>query len=322
MKFHRRLFLFAFFSCALAILGSCMPATVPTLRVGANVWPGYEPLFLARDLGYYDNHPVQLVDYPSATEVSRALRNGELEVAALTLDEALYLSETNPDIRIVLITDVSAGGDAIIAKPEIETLADLKGRRVGVESTALGAYVITRALDQVGLSPQDIEIVSLGISEHEYNFKQGLVDAVVTFDPARSNLLAMGANLVFDSTQIPGEIVDVLVVPKTVLDSQRKTLDGLVQGWFQALDYLAKEPEDAAKRVAPRPGVEPEQFLASLELLHIPDLTENQELLSKADPKLLQVARQLSELMLEKDLLRQAVETEALLDDRLVKGLP
>lgn len=95
-----------------------------------------------------------------------------------------------------------------------------------------------------------------------------------------------------------------------------------MQGWFQALDYLAKEPEDAAKRVAPRQGVEPEQFLASLELLHIPDLTENQELLSKADPKLLQVARQLSELMLEKDLLRQAVETEALLDDRLVKALP
>jgi hypothetical protein len=71
-----------------------------------------------------------------------------------------------------------------------------------------------------------------------------------------------------------------------------------------------------------RQGVEPEQFLASLELLHIPDLTENQELLSKADPKLLQVARQLSELMLEKDLLRQSVETEALLDDRLVKALP
>lgn len=322
MKFHRRLFLLVFLPCALIILGSCIPTTASTLRVGANVWPGYEPLFLARDLGYYGNHPIQLVDYPSATEVSRALRNGELEVAALTLDEALYLSETNPDIRIVLITDVSAGGDAIIAKPEIETLADLKGRRVGVESTALGAYVITRALDQVGLSPQDIEIVSLGISEHEHAFNQGSIDAVVTFEPTRSNLLAMEANLVFDSTQIPGEIVDVLVVPQTVLDSQRKTLDGLVQGWFKALDYLAKEPRDAAKRVAPRQGVEPDQFLASLELLHIPDLTENQELLSKADPKLLQVAGQLSDLMLEKGLLRQPADTEALLDDRLVKGLP
>lgn len=323
MKFRRRLFfLFSFLPCALVILGSCIPATSPPLRVGANVWPGYEPLYLARDLGYYGDHPVQLVDYPSATEVSRALRNGDLEVAALTLDETLSLMETNPDVRAVLVTDVSAGGDAILAKPEIKALAELKGRRVGVESNALGAFVLSRSLDQVGLSPQDLEIVSLGVSEHEHAFKEGAVDAVVTFEPTRSNLLAAGANLLFDSTQIPGEIVDVLVVPQAVLENQRNTLDGLVQGWFRALDYMAKDPKDAAKRMAPRQEVSPEQFLASLELLHIPDLTENQDLLSKTNPKLLEVAEQLSTLMLEKGLLKQAVETEAFLDDRLVKALP
>lgn len=322
MKFRRRFFLFAAFACLLAILGSCMQAPPQPLRVGANVWPGYEALFLARDLGYYDNSPIKLVDYPSATEVSRGLRNGDLEVAALTLDETLALAETNPDIRVVLITDVSAGGDAIIAKPEINTVAELKGRRVGVEANALGAFVITRALEQVNLSPQDIEIVSIGVSEHEQAFKQGAVDAVVTFEPTRSNLLAVGANLVFDSTQIPGEIVDVLVVPETVLKSQQKALDVLVQGWFRALNYLDKDPQDAAKRMAPRESVEPEQFLASLELLHIPDLEENQELLSKTDPTLLKVVTKLSELMIEKDLLRQAVESESLLDDRLVKALP
>ena len=322
MKLHRRFFLFAFLACLLAILGSCMQAPPTPLRVGANVWPGYESLYLAKDLGYYDDSPIQLVDYPSATEVSRALRNGDLEVAALTLDETLALAETNPDIRVVLITDVSAGGDAILARSDIETLAALKGRRVGVESNALGAFVITRALEQVGLSPQDVEVVSLGVSEHEHAFKQAAVDAVVTFEPVRSKLLAMGANLVFDSKQIPGEIVDVLVVPKAVLEKQRKALDVLVQGWFQALDYLDKEPQDAAKRMAIREGVTPEQFLRSLELLHIPDLKENQELLSQTDPKLLQVTAQLSELMVAKDLLRQAVEPKSLLDDRLVKALP
>ena len=322
MKLRRRFFLFAAFAGLLAILGSCLKAPPQPLRVGANVWPGYESLYLARDLGYYDDHPIQLVDYPSATEVSRALRNGNLEVAALTLDETLALAETNPDIRVVLITDVSAGGDAIVAKPDIETLAGLKGRRVGVESTALGAFVITRALEQEGLSLQDVEIVSLEVSEHEQAFKQGVVDAVVTFDPIRSNLLAMGAKLVFDSRQIPGEIVDALVVPQTVLKNQRTTLDGLVQGWFRALDYLEKDPQDAAKRMAPREGVAPEQFLASLELLHIPDLKENQALLSKTDPTLQTVTKQLSELMLEKELLQQGVEIESLLDDRLVKALP
>ena len=322
MKLRRRFFLLAAFACLFAIVVGCAQTPPKPLRVGANVWPGYESLYLARDLGYYDDQPIQLVDHPSATEVSRALRNGDLEVAALTLDETLLLSETNPDIRIVLITDVSAGGDAIIAKSEIETLAGLKGRRVGVESTALGAFVITRALEQVELSPQDVEIVSLGVSEHEQAFKQGLVDAVVTFEPVRSNLLATGAKLVFDSNQIPGEIVDVLVVPESVLENQREALDALVQGWFRALDYLEQNPQDAAKRMAPREGVEPDQFLASLELLHIPDLKENQALLGKSDPTLLKVMSQLSALMVEKALLQRKVKTNSFLDDRLVKALP
>jgi len=322
MKLRKRFFVFAALAFLLAIVASCVQAPLPPLRVGANVWPGYESLYLARDLGYYDDLPIQLVDHPSATEVSRALRNGQLEVAALTLDETLLLAETNPDIRAVLITDVSAGGDAIVAKSEIESLAGLKGRRVGVESNALGAFVITRALEQVGLSPQDVEIVSLGVSEHEQAFKQGTVDAVVTFEPVRSNLLATGANLVFDSTQIPGEIVDVLVVPQAVLEHQRETLDVLIRGWFRALDYLKQNPQDAARRMAPREGVEPDQFLASLELLHIPDLQENQALLGKTDPTLQKVLTQLSELMLGKELLQQKIETENLLDDRLVNALP
>ena len=86
-----------------------------------------------------------------------------------------------------MVTDISNGADVILAKPEIQSLKDLKGRRVGVDSTALGAFVITRALGQVGLSPKDIEIVSLGVSEQERAFKQGIVDAVVTFEPVRSN---------------------------------------------------------------------------------------------------------------------------------------
>lgn len=317
----RKCLTFTAIAFLLVFFSGCIQVQNQPLRVGCNIWPGYESLFLARDLGYYDHSSIQLLDYPSATEVSRALRNGDLEVAALTLDETLSLAETNPDIRVVLITDVSNGGDAIVTQPYIKTLTDLKGQRVGVESNALGAFVIARALEQVGLSTSDLQIVSLGISEHEYAFEQGTVDAVVTFEPVRSNLLNQGANLVFDSTQIPGEIVDVLVVPEHVIKNQKSALEKLIQGWFLALDYLDENPQDAAQRMAPREGVSPEQFLASLELLHIPDLQENQELLSKTDTQLLQATQKLSALMIEKGLLNQEIDIENLLSDSLVKIL-
>ncbi|TAF54131.1 MAG: nitrate ABC transporter [Oscillatoriales cyanobacterium] len=270
------------------ILASCTKAE-PPLRVGANVWPGYETLYLARSLGYYDNTPIRLVDYPSGTEEVRAYRNGEIE------------------------------GDVILSKPEIPNLPGLKSRPVGVESTALGAFIITRALEQKGMSPKDIKIVSLGVSEHERAFKDGKVDAVVTFGSARTKLLAAGAKQLFDSSQIPGEIVDVLIVREEVINKQPKALQALVDGRFRALDYLTKNPQDAASRIAPRTGVTPDQFLESLKGLSSPNLQENQKLLGKTDPSLLNGLKRLSEVMLENKLLPKAVNPAPLLDDTLVK---
>ncbi|PHX55634.1 nitrate ABC transporter [Tychonema bourrellyi FEM_GT703] len=303
-----------------AILASCTKAE-PPLRVGANVWPGYETLYLARSLGYYNNTPIRLVDYPSGTEEVRAYRNGEIEAAGISIDQALVLAATNPDVRIVVVMDFSNGGDVILGKPEIQNVQGLKNRPVGVESSALGAFIITRALEQKGMSPQDIKIVSLGVSEHERAFKQGTVDAVVTFGSARTKLLAAGAKLLFESSQIPGEIVDVLIVRNEVIEKQPKALQALVDGRFRALDYLTKNPQDAAIKIAPRTGVTPEQFLESLKGLRSPDLPENQKLLAKTDPSLLNGVKRLSQVMLDNKLLPKAVDTAPLLDDRLVRNV-
>lgn len=300
------------------ILASCTKAE-PPLRVGANVWPGYETLYLARSLGYYDNTPIRLVDYPSGTEEVRAYRNGQIEAAGISIDQALVLAATNPDVKIVVVMDFSNGGDVILGKPEIPNLQGLKSRPVGVESTALGAFIITRALEQKGMSPKDIKIISLGVSEHERAFKDGKVDAVVTFGSARTKLLAVGAKQLFDSSQIPGEIVDVLIVRDEVINKQPKALQALVDGRFRALDYLTKNPQDAAIRMAPRTGVTPEQFLESLKGLSSPNLEENQKLLGKTDPSLLNGVKRLSQVMLENKLLPKAVNPAPLLEDKLVK---
>lgn len=304
---------------SLPILATSCKAPPPPLRVGANLWPGYETLYLARSLGYYEHTPIQLVDLPSGTEEVRAFRNRHLEAAGISLDQALVLATTNPDIRIIAVMDFSEGGDVILARPEIPTLKALKGKRVGVEANALGAYVITRALEKAGMSTQDIQIVSLGLSEHERAFKNGSVDAVVTFGPARSQLLAIGAKQLFDSSQIPGEIVDVLVIRAGVMADQPTAVQALVEGRFRALDYLTKNPQDAARRIAPRTGITPVQFLESLKGLRSPSLADNQRLLGKADPSLLQAAQRLVKVMLANKLLPKAVDPAPLLDDSLVK---
>lgn len=322
---NHRLFRFAFFAlipCLVTILVSCLQSPAPPLRVGTNVWPGYEPLYLARDLGYYQEHPsIQIVNYPSATEAIRAYRNRDLEVVALTLDEALTLAETEPQLRVFLVADISQGADVILAKPSLQSLRDLKGKRVGVESTALGAYLLSRALEKAGMRLQDVRVIPLGASEHAAAYKQGQVDAVVTFEPTRSILLAAGARLLFDSTQIPGEIVDVLVTQQSILDNQQPMMKTLGRAWFRSLDYLTQNPQEAARRIAPRQGVTPDQFLAALKLLKIPNLAENQAILSQTDPTLANGAQQLSQIMVDQKLLKQPIAVKELFSNQLVQTL-
>ncbi|MGD2181728.1 ABC transporter substrate-binding protein [Lusitaniella coriacea] len=306
---------------SLSLLTSCNTAPASPLRVAINPWPGYETLYLARSLGHYENTPIELIDFPSAAEEMRAYRNGNVEAMASTLDQALTLATTQSDVRIVTIMDFSEGGDVILAKPEILNLKALKGKRVGVEASALGAYTISRALELADLTPKDIEVVSLRLSEHERAFKDGEIDAVVTFGAARTRILETGAKQIFDSSQIPGEIVDTLVVRQSVLETQSEASQALVKGHFEAREYLKKHPQESAERVAPRTQITPEQFLESFEGLRSPDIQENQTLLGGENPLLLKTARRLVAIMMDNDLLSKPVDPANLLDDRLVKAL-
>jgi NitT/TauT family transport system substrate-binding protein len=298
-------------------------AQVPTnpLRVGANVWPGFEPLFLAKNLGYYQGHPIELQHYPSSTEVSQIFRNGDLEVAALTMDETLLLAQTNPDIRVILITNFSNGADVLMSKPEIKTLQNLKGRKIGVESNAVGGYILSRVLDKAGLLLKDIQLISLGVSEHEQAYKQNLIDAVVTFEPVRSKLLEAGAQILFDSSQIPQEIIDVLVVRKQILIQRQADLKVLLEGWFRALNYNQQNPLDAAQQMAIRQQINPEQFIESLKLLTIPDRQTNLKLLSKTDRSLLENTQRLLTVMLDKKLLERSIPLEPLLNEQIIQTI-
>ena len=83
--------------CMAWLLAGCGPRYEPPLMVGTNIWAGCEPLYLARDLGYYDGQPLRLVELGSTTQVMDALRTGRLDVAGVTLDEALTLAHEGAD---------------------------------------------------------------------------------------------------------------------------------------------------------------------------------------------------------------------------------
>ena len=309
-------------TAVLLLPAGCMLQQEPVLRIGTNVWIGSEPLYLARELGKLDPATVQLVEYPSASEVLRAFRNQAIDGMVISLDELFGLAVDGLQPKIILVVDVSSGADVVVGRPGMRSMRDLKGKSVAVESGDLGAFVLSRALALNGMSAGDVKVVHLESNEQPSAFEKAQVDGAVTFDPYRAQFLRAGATTLFDSTQIPGEIVDLLAVRASVIEKQPKALQTLLKGWFGAIDYTQREPKDAAQRMGKRQQTSGEQFLEAQRGIHVPSREENLRMLGGATPELAVTGRRLMSLMLDEKLLSKGLEIETVLAPGPLQNLP
>ena len=268
-----------------AFVSACSPSEERKLRVEANVWPGYAAGFVAEALDLWETDRIQMVRQSSASEVARAFQNGIVEVAALTLDEALRLADQGEDIRIFFVADESAGADVILGKPPLSRMRELKGKRVAVEMSALGAFFLTRALEVNNMPPDAIEIVPITVDQSVSAYHRSDVDAVVTFEPFRTEILAEGAVSLFDSSEIRGEILDVLVVREKTIKSFAKGLKRLVKAWLEANRMIQQKNPEALKIAANHLELRVDEVPSAFDEIVLPDAALNEKMLTGTGPE-------------------------------------
>lgn len=301
---------------AASILFSSMGFAQP-LRVGTTLWPGYEPLYLAKELNVY-KEDIRMIEYPSTSEVLRAFKNRTVEAAALTLDEIVLLAESDVPVEIILVLDISEGADVIMARPELKNIQGLIGARVAVESTAVGAYTLSRALEIHNIDISQITLVNVENSSHKDVYTNSTADAVVTYEPVRTQLLNEGAIEVFNSTEIPGEIVDVLVVHQDLIGSHSDELLDISQGWFKALAQMKDEPTSSFTFIASRMKVTPKEAKESYIGLSLPSLDKNKTMLSDSPTSLAHTFNRLTQHMKDSGLIRPSTKTKAILNPQFL----
>lgn len=302
-------------------LYSCNSSYQAPLMVGTNLWVGYEPLYLARSLGLYDNANIRLVELSSTSQTMDALRIGKLGAAAVTLDEALMLAQENVPIKIIWVLNISHGADALVAKPAVQKLSDLKGKRIGIEQTAVGAFLLYQALQQAALDVKKVQVVPVPLDEHLSMWINDEVDALVTFEPVLSQIKAERGHVLFDSSVMDVKIADVLVAREEALGCCSDRLRTLIAGQQQALQYLQIERKAALVLMAARSQSHPQAMLAALESVMLPDWAAVQRLLTKpaGQPSpLVQRGEQLVNMMLEQGLLPASTTVAPLIDERFV----
>lgn len=285
------------------LLPGCRRAETPPLKVAAHIWPGYEFTFLAQREGWLDGSRVTLRETASASDSLRALADGSVESAALTLDEVLRAQAAGTALSVVLVFDISAGADVVLARPPIRELSAIRGKRIGVEQSALGALMLAKALQAAGLRRDEVRIVPLTIDRHEAAWERGEVDVLVCYPPASSRLLDAGAVNLFDSRQLPDTIVDVLAVRQDVIERKQDAVRHLIASHLRGRDHLQRNPQDASYRMASHLGLRADEVLASFKGIVLPDLANNRRLLGGDQPALLASAEAIGEVMHREGLL-------------------
>lgn len=244
------------------------------IRISAHVWPGYEPLFYADANNFWDKDKVRLIEFNSAAQSLRAFQNGVVDMAALTLDETLILVSQGEQVEIITLLDYSNGGDAMIAQSHIKSLKELRGKRIGYENSALGAYLLGTILDHAKINTEAVELIPVESGDHADTFLKGTVHAILTFEPNKSLILEKTGRVLFDTSQIPEEIVDILVVRKSMVANERAAVQSVVSALQRVNEELAANPEKVIQAMAAHESLTPERFKIALSGVRI---VQNQE---------------------------------------------
>ncbi len=301
------------------LLGCDSKPTSKVITVAMNTWPGYEPVLLAKEKGYIEEN-VHVSRMDSATDVIATFNSGITDVAFVTLDEVLALhSRIDYGVKIIAVLDTSNGGDVILSKPDINNLKDLKGKKIGLESSAIGAYLLLRAFElNPDIDLDEVHIKPMLYSEHEEAFNNNLVSAVVTFEPVKTALLKTGANILFDSSKIPGEIIDVMMVKDETIKNKPDELRAFLKGWFKAVEFIKTDRDKAMSMMARYEGISAKEFSTAHNGILVPSLNENRKYMSNENNEFLNTITSLQGILLKNKMIEKDKSVDNIFTDAIL----
>lgn len=240
--------------CALAALASSSPVVAAEskqkFKIAWTIYVGWMPWDYGENAGivkkWADKYGieievVQLNDYVESINQYTA---GGFDGCVMTNMDALTIPAAGGvDSTALIVGDFSNGNDGIILKDKTELTA-IKGQSVNLVELSVSHYLLARALEGIGASEKDVKVVNTSDADIVSAAAAPDVSAIVTWNPQLSEILKTPkAHQVFDSSKIPGEIIDLMIVDSATLAANPAFGKALVGAWYEILAVMQKQDE-------------------------------------------------------------------------------
>ncbi|MAS26232.1 MAG: ABC transporter substrate-binding protein [Oceanospirillaceae bacterium] len=240
-------------------------ALAEPLKIGYSDWPGWVAWEIAIEKKMFEKEGVDVqfewFDYVASMDAFAA---GQLDAVSMTNGDALVTGSTGAQSVMILVNDYSDGNDMIIGAPGIESIKDLKGKKIGVEIGFVDHLLLLKGLEKAGMTEADVELVNVPTNETPQVLASGQVDAIGAWQPSSGQALTLvpGSKPIFTSADEPGLIYDVLAVSPASLAANRDEWKKVIKVWYEAVDFLndPKAHEEAVSIMAARVGLSAEEY--------------------------------------------------------------
>lgn len=266
-------------AAAAAAVMTLLPVSAEPLTIGYSDWPGWVAWEVAKEKGFFEKAGVDVelkwFEYVPSMDAFAAK---QLDAVCMTNGDTLVTGATGGRGVMILINDYSNGNDIVVGAPGIDSIADLKGKKIGVEIGFVSHLLLNQALKSAGLTEADVELVNVPTDQTPQTLASGEVSAIVAWQPNSGQALkaVAGSKPLFTSADAKGLIYDVLAVSPESLAKRRDDWVKVLKAWYMAVEFI-KNPEtqdEAVAIMASRVNLPPEEYKPLLEGTYILSLDE------------------------------------------------
>lgn len=310
---------------ALVLAAGTASAKEP-LKVGYSDWPGYTAWEIGKAKGIFKKNGVdiELVWFPVYTDSLTAVNTGKLDGNLQTWSDLMAPLAEGIDLKVVQVLDNSFGNDAIVAKPGIESVKDLKGKTVGTELATVDHFMLLKALAMNGMTEKDIKYVNLTVGDAAAAFIAGKIDAAAIWQPWIAQIQREGkGKVIFSSADIPGLVPDITVFHKKVIDERPADVQAAVKSYFDIVEFIRTHEDEAVAIMAKVVEQPPADYKAFLPGTKFFDLEQNLNAFAKRDDdsSLYGSGKTIAEFLKSADQIKKVPDYAAALDPRFVEAL-
>jgi len=253
------------FAIALIFTSLSAYAAKPPLRIGYSDWPGWVAWQVGIEKGWFKQAGVDVkfewFDYVPSMDAFAA---GKLDAVGMTNGDTLVTASTGAKGIMFLVTDYSNGNDMIVAQHGIDSIKQLKGKKIGVEVGFVDHLLLIDALKKNGMSESDVQLVNSPTNETPQVLASGDVAAIAAWQPSSGIALKQvpGSKAIYTSKDSPGLIYDLMVASPQSLSERKADWIKVMKVWYRIVDYIndPKTHADAIKIMASRVNVKPEVY--------------------------------------------------------------